>query len=133
MTKSLGISQDMDDDWSQRETTTELKTFQRIEDLNLKRRDYTLAGSRLFTIDDFMSDEECRHYIEEAEKQGFESLEREFKRDHRNNLRCSTFSQKLADIMFERIKFFRKKTSEEFVLLDKTTMEVGFQSEWIPG
>jgi hypothetical protein len=41
--------------------------------------------------------------MQESERLGYESLAREFKKDYRNNERCSVASEELADVLWKRL------------------------------
>eukprot|EP01119_Soliformovum_irregulare_P018517 TRINITY_DN5698_c0_g1_i5.p1 TRINITY_DN5698_c0_g1~~TRINITY_DN5698_c0_g1_i5.p1 ORF type:complete len:716 (-),score=113.85 TRINITY_DN5698_c0_g1_i5:50-2197(-) len=93
-----------------------------------KRCDHELAQSRVFTVDGFLSDDECRHYLAEAEQLGFESLNKEFKVDHRNNLRTSAHSPELAAVLFDRVKCVLNRHDVEGV----RPIGQGNEGHWFP-
>lgn len=56
-----------------------------------------------FILDDVLSREECDALIKEAEEKGFQSLEREFAKEDRDNERVMVLDGKLADALWHRI------------------------------
>ena len=63
-------------------------------------------GDQAFVIDNFLSPEECGHFIQECEREGFESLEAVFPHRYRSNDRIISFSHPVADSLFRRVRPF---------------------------
>ncbi|KAN0028962.1 hypothetical protein ACTFIV_010830 [Dictyostelium citrinum] len=79
----------------------------------LKRTDLKLSTSNGFKVTNVLTKEECLHFIEESERKGYVSIEKEFPTRYRNNLRYLGKSDKLSDILWERLEpIFRESDLE---------------------
>ncbi|KAK5578504.1 hypothetical protein RB653_008176 [Dictyostelium firmibasis] len=79
----------------------------------LKRTDLKLSTSNGFKVSNVLTKEECLHFIEESERKGYVSIEKEFPTRYRNNLRYLGKSDKLSDILWERLEpIFRESDLE---------------------
>ena len=63
-------------------------------------------GDQAFVIHNLLSPEECGHFIQECEREGFESLEAVFPHRYRSNDRIISFSHPVADSLFRRSRPF---------------------------
>lgn len=72
--------------------------------LSSKRVNFTShLASSCFLISNLMSKKECQHYINEAEKVGFSSLEDEYPSNYRSNDRVLVYNKNLAKSLWLRI------------------------------
>ncbi|KAM9998903.1 hypothetical protein ACTFIZ_002478 [Dictyostelium cf. discoideum] len=79
----------------------------------LIRTDLKLSTSNGFKVTNVLTKEECLHFIEESERKGYVSIEKEFPTRYRNNLRYLGKSDKLSDILWERLEpIFRESDLE---------------------
>ncbi|KAM9998902.1 hypothetical protein ACTFIZ_002477 [Dictyostelium cf. discoideum] len=79
----------------------------------LIRTDLKLSTSNGFKVTNVLTKEECLHFIEESERKGYVSIEKEFPTRYRNNLRYLGTSNKLSDILWERLEpIFRESDLE---------------------
>eukprot|EP00005_Dracoamoeba_jomungandri_P000434 CAMPEP_0174251454 /NCGR_PEP_ID=MMETSP0439-20130205/1276_1 /TAXON_ID=0 /ORGANISM="Stereomyxa ramosa, Strain Chinc5" /LENGTH=765 /DNA_ID=CAMNT_0015331777 /DNA_START=130 /DNA_END=2427 /DNA_ORIENTATION=+ len=68
----------------------------------MTRENFDLEGSRVFILDNFLSPEECQHYISESERVGYNVVKKEFIPDYRNNERLTVNSHELATVFWDR-------------------------------
>lgn len=54
---------------------------------NMSVNKHAVPGARVFSLDNFLSNEECDYFIAQAEQCGFESLLNEYPEKYRNNER----------------------------------------------
>ncbi|KAK5584486.1 hypothetical protein RB653_006098 [Dictyostelium firmibasis] len=94
----------------------------------LKRTDLKLSTSNGFKVSNVLTKEECLHFIEESERKGYVSIEKEFPTRYRNNLRYLGKSDKLSDILWERLEPILRESDLEGV------RPYGFDQKgvWIP-
>ncbi|KAM9959413.1 hypothetical protein ACTFIR_000488 [Dictyostelium discoideum] len=94
----------------------------------LKRTDLKLSTSNGFKVTNVLTKEECLHFIEESERKGYVSIEKEFPTGYRNNLRYLGKSDKLSDILWERLEAIFRESDLEGV------RPYGFDQKgvWIP-
>lgn len=76
-----------------------------------KRYDLVIGESWGFYIDNFLSPKECKYYLEQSEQLGYDSLEKEFRKDYRNTERCSVHSK---DFIFLSNKWRNQCCSKYF-------------------
>src|SRR5690242_3439099 len=55
--------------------------------LVLPRFDVSLPGSRIFVLDNFLTQADCEYFIKQSKKIGYSSLTPEFQEEYRNNKR----------------------------------------------
>ncbi|KAJ3130245.1 hypothetical protein HK098_004292 [Nowakowskiella sp. JEL0407] len=72
-------------------------------EVNSSRNNLTVPGARAFSISNFLSKEECRFYISEAERLSFEGIDWEYAKDYRDCVRVLASSDEFADILWRRI------------------------------
>eukprot|EP01132_Coremiostelium_polycephalum_P002187 gene2187-2690_t len=92
------------------------------------REDLNLSKSLGFLVHNMMSPEECQYYIQESNKNGYVTVEKEFPQDYRNNERYIGKSKELADLLWERLE-------NQFKMEDLEGIKpYGFDQEgiWIP-
>ncbi|RUS17637.1 hypothetical protein BC937DRAFT_89693 [Endogone sp. FLAS-F59071] len=58
--------------------------------LNITRKDLNIPGARCWVLDNFLSRFECEHYIDAAEKLGYESIESEYPKGYRDCVRVGS-------------------------------------------
>jgi hypothetical protein len=85
---------------------TENKVVNSKEDYNF------LKTFKAFTLDNVLSEEECKHFIKETEAIGYEKLYG-YHPSYRNNTRIIIQDLDLVDLIFNRIKDFVPQTIEE--------------------
>jgi predicted 2-oxoglutarate/Fe(II)-dependent dioxygenase YbiX len=80
-------------------------------------------GAGVFTIDNFLSPEECINYIQMSETIGYEKAEiitdegSQIRKEIRNNDRVIFDDEKLATFIFERAKAFLPEDFEDWALI----------------
>ncbi|KYQ91724.1 hypothetical protein DLAC_07506 [Tieghemostelium lacteum] len=89
-----------------------------IKDVNLLskpfRKDLNLPDrSKGFLIHNVLSKKECLYYIEESNKRGYKTIEKEFPQEYRNNTRFFGKSQQLSEGLWKRmLPFFQSSDLE---------------------
>ena len=81
----------------------------------VSRKNFDVPGSRVFVLDNFLSKEECEHYIKETERVGFDDLVNEFDKKYRSNDRTLVLSDELAENLWERMKVCLKEDDIVFI------------------
>eukprot|EP01091_Cochliopodium_minus_P009855 TRINITY_DN2520_c0_g1_i1.p1 TRINITY_DN2520_c0_g1~~TRINITY_DN2520_c0_g1_i1.p1 ORF type:complete len:550 (-),score=139.63 TRINITY_DN2520_c0_g1_i1:318-1967(-) len=84
------------------EVTKKIPQIQKVP--LMKRKNLQVPNARCFVLENFMNEEECKFYIEQVEKIGFDDLKNEFDKSYRSNDRSLVLSEKLAEILWERMK-----------------------------
>ena len=76
----------------------------------ITRKDVRLPGARCWVLGDFLSRTECEHYVDEAEKLGYESIETMYPKDYRDCVRVGsyftlTLAETSVDVCFSTTKW----------------------------
>ncbi|EGG16711.1 hypothetical protein DFA_07689 [Cavenderia fasciculata] len=92
------------------------------------RQDLNLQTSHGFLVHDMLSAEECDFYVKESESKGYRTIEKEFPKEYRNNLRYIGKNKDLSNILWKRLEQHFKKEEIEGV------RPYGFDQDgiWIP-
>ena len=75
------------------------------------RKDFSshFRNCKLFTIDNFLSEEECLYYISSTEKIGYSDVSLEYNKDYRNCERLLCQCDEFSNVLWNRLFIFKKK------------------------
>jgi hypothetical protein len=68
-----------------------------------------IPDARCFLLDPILTSEECKYYIYETEKIGYETLDKEYPKEYRSNERVLVKSPALAKILWKKIEPYCQK------------------------
>ncbi|KAF2068406.1 hypothetical protein CYY_010267 [Polysphondylium violaceum] len=90
-------------------TGSDFNSFETFQDQSfdhslLKREDLGLSLSNGFTIDNFLTKDECLYYIKTSQDKGYVNIDKEFPKEYRNNQRYIGKNQDLSKFLWERLE-----------------------------
>ena len=53
------------------------------KEFSIKREDFKVENNIVFTLDDILSEEECKYYIEETNKVGYNDMLQQYDKEYR--------------------------------------------------
>jgi len=114
-------------------TGSDFNSFELFQDKSfnsssLKRDNLDLALSNGFTVDNFLTQEECLYYIKVSQDKGYVNIDKEFPKEYRNNQRYMGKNQDLSKLLWDRLENILKVTDLENI------RPYGFDQKgiWIP-